>query len=137
MKKGILILRFLVAAILLQTLFYKFLGHEDSKYIFESISEYLLAHLGINISAEPYGRVGLGILELITAVLLILPRTVFYGGIMTVGLMLGAIMTHLLIIGVSVKGDNGLLFSLAIICLIGGSIVTCSSCKKILQKKTP
>jgi hypothetical protein len=51
------------AVILGQTLFFKFTGAPESKYIFTT--------LGI----EPWGRIGTGILELITVVLLLSPRT--------------------------------------------------------------
>ncbi len=48
-------LRIIAAAILVQTLYFKFSGAPESIYIF--------THLGI----EPYGRIGSGIVELITA----------------------------------------------------------------------
>jgi putative oxidoreductase len=63
MKKHIpLILRIIVAVILIQTLRFKFTAHPDSVYIFE------------NVGLEPYGRIGIGFLELIASILLLVPK---------------------------------------------------------------
>ena len=111
MKKYIERITSLVAAvILLQTLYFKFTGAPESVYIF--------SQLGV----EPYGRIGLGIVELITAVLLIIKRTSFVGALMGVGIMSGAILSHLFVLGIVVQDDGGTLFGLAILvftmCLI-------------------
>jgi hypothetical protein len=96
-----------VAVILLQTLFFKFTGAEESVYIFQTVG------------AEPWGRIGSGVLELMAAVLLLIPASAPYGAILTVGLMSGAVLSHLTILGIEVKGDGGLLFGLALVCLAG------------------
>lgn len=95
--------RLTATIILLQTLYFKFTGAEESVYIFST--------LGI----EPYGRIGSGIVELIAAVLILIPRTTLLGAIMGAGVMLGAIFSHLFILGIEVKNDGGELFTLAII----------------------
>jgi hypothetical protein len=100
------ILRLTVAVILLQTLYYKFTAHPDSVHIFSA--------LGV----EPYGRIGLGVIELITAILVLWPRTQLYGMILSLGIISGAIFSHLLVLGVNVQNDGGGLFTLAIIVLI-------------------
>ena len=80
MKKYIERITSLVAAvILLQTLYFKFTGAPESVHIF--------SQLGV----EPYGRIGLGIVELITAVLLIIKRTSFVGSLMGIGMMTGSL----------------------------------------------
>jgi putative oxidoreductase len=104
-----LILRITVAVIFIQTLYYKFTAHPDSVYIFTS--------LGV----EPYGRIGLGIIELITAILLLIPRTKLAGIIISLGIISGAIFSHLLVLGINVKGDGGKVFELALIVLIASS----------------
>lgn len=104
-------LQVLVAVILLQTLFFKFTGAEESVYIFTTVG------------AEPWGRIGSGVLELIAAAMLLTPALVAYGAILTVGLMSGAILSHLTILGIDVKGDGGLLFGLAVTCFIGSLAV--------------
>jgi hypothetical protein len=91
-----------VAAILLQTLYFKFTGAEESVYIFST--------LGV----EPWGRLGSGVLELVAAVLLLVPATAPFGALLTMGLMAGAIGSHLTILGIEVRGDGGLLFGLAL-----------------------
>lgn len=100
----------LAAIILLQTLYFKFTGAPESVYIFEQLG------------AEPYGRIGLGVVELITAGLLIVKRTSFLGGLLGLGIISGAILSHLFVLGIEVQNDGGTLFILAltvfILCLI-------------------
>lgn len=105
MKSGMFfwILRIVVAVILVQTLYFKFTASEESVYIFSS--------LGI----EPYGRIGTGIAELITVILILIPRTSLLGAVMGCGVMLGAIFAHLFVLGIEVKNDGGTLFILALI----------------------
>ena len=103
MNKNILfVLRLILAVILLQTLYYKFGGHEVSIYIFTT--------LGL----EPYGRIGIGVMELIASILILLKRTSWAGALLTVGLMAGAIFSHLTQLGIEVKGDGGQLFYMAV-----------------------
>src|SRR5204862_7865672 len=94
-------LQIIIAVILFQTLFFKFAGAEESKYIFST--------LGL----EPWGRIGSGVVELIAVILLLIPRTVPYGAILALGTISGAIMSHLTKLGIVVKNDGGLLFILA------------------------
>lgn len=91
------------AIILVQTLFFKFTGAEESVYIFTKVG------------AEPFGRIGSGIVELIAAILLFVPRLTWLGATLACGVMAGAIMSHLTILGIDVLGDGGLLFGLACI----------------------
>jgi putative oxidoreductase len=98
------IFRIVIAVILLQTLFFKFTGAEESKYIFTTL-------MGEN---EAFGRIGSGIVELLAVVLLFIPQTVWLGAVLALGTMSGAIFSHLTRLGISVKDDGGLLFGLAI-----------------------
>ena len=72
---------------------------------------------------EPWGRIGSGVLELIAALLLIVPATASIGAIVTMGVMAGAILSHVVVLGIDVKGDGGLLFGLALAAFIGSAIV--------------
>lgn len=99
-------LRIFAAGILLQTLFFKFSGAEESIYIFSKIG------------MEPYGRIGSGIGELIAAVLILIPKTSWIGALLASGIMTGAILSHFFVLGIAIKGDGGLLFVLAIIVLL-------------------
>ncbi len=101
-KSILLVLRYAIAIILLQTLRYKFLAHPDSVYIFST--------LGI----EPYGRIGVGILELIASILLLFNKKSWLGALLATGLMAGAIVSHLTQLGIEVKGDGGTLFYMAV-----------------------
>lgn len=98
------------ALILLQTLFFKFTGAPESKYIFEK--------LGV----EPWGRVGTGMAELVAAILLLWPRYAVIGATFSAALMCGAIGSHLTKLGIIVLGDHGLLFALAVT-VFGASII--------------
>jgi putative oxidoreductase len=100
------LLRIAAAVILLQTLYFKFTGHPESVELFTK--------LGV----EPWGRIGTGIIELITAVLLLIPSTVFIGAALGIGLMSGAILSHIAVIGIESKGDGGQLFILAIVVFV-------------------
>lgn len=100
--------RIVAAVILLQTLFFKFSGSAESVYIFTKLG------------AEPWGRVVSGLVELFAAVLLLFPRTAWAGGLLAAGVMIGAIGSHLTRLGIVVKDDGGLLFSLALIVLACG-----------------
>ncbi|OEJ98762.1 DoxX family protein [Flavivirga aquatica] len=112
MKKYIpLILRVIVAAILIQTLRFKFSAHPDSIYIFEKVG------------LEPYGRIGIGIIELIAGILLLIPKTVWIGATLTLGVIGGAIMMHLTQLGIEVNNDRGLLFTTATITFILSAII--------------
>ena len=94
--------RIVAAIILLQTLFFKFTAAPESVYIFT------------RVGAEPWGRIGSGVVELIAAVLLLTPRFVWLGAILALGVMAGAIESHLTLLGIEVQGDKGLLFGLAV-----------------------
>ena len=104
-------LQLLAAAILVQTLFFKFTGAEESVYIF--------SRLGV----EPAGRIGSGVVELIAAVLLLIPATVTAGAALSLGVMSGAIVSHLTVLGIEVMGDGGLLFGLALTVLVSAAVV--------------
>jgi putative oxidoreductase len=105
------VLQIVVAVILLQTLFFKFTGAAESVYIFSALG------------AEPWGRIGSGVVELIAAVLLLVPTTVTIGAVLAFGVMVGAIMSHLAVLGIEVQGDGGLLFGLALTVFVGSAIV--------------
>ena len=105
------VLRIIAALIMLQTLYFKFTGAEESVYIF--------SQLGM----EPWGRIGTGILELIASILILYPKTTFLGSVLAIGLMLGAIGAHFVKLGVVVKNDGGQLFIYALIVLVSSIIL--------------
>ena len=105
------VLQIVVSVILLQTLFFKFTGAPESVYIFSTLG------------AEPWGRIGSGVVELIAAVLLLVPATITIGAVLSLGVMVGAIMSHLTVLGIEVQGDGGLLFALALTVFIGSAVV--------------
>jgi uncharacterized membrane protein YphA (DoxX/SURF4 family) len=122
MKKYLLpILKIVAAVIMLQTLFYKFSGAQESVELFTKLA-------GEN---EAYMRIGTGILELIASILLFVPKATWLGALMTIGLMSGAVMGHLTKLGISHNNDGGLLFGAAIFILIVGLVVLFKELKNI------
>jgi putative oxidoreductase len=103
------VLQLAVAGILLQTLFFKFTGAAESVYIFKAVG------------AEPWGRIGSGIVELIASVLLLVPPAAPIGALLTMGTMAGAIVSHLTVLGIVVMDDGGLLFGLALTAFISSA----------------
>lgn len=90
--------------ILLQTLFFKFTGAAESVYIFRT--------LGL----EPWGRIGTGIIELVASALILYTPTVAIGALLALGVISGAIVSHLTQLGIRIEavGDKGELFALAL-----------------------
>lgn len=103
--------RVVAAIILLQTLYFKFGGMAESVYIFSK--------LGV----EPWGRIGSGIIELIAAILILIPRTSWIGAGLGLGVMVGAILSHLTVLGIDVLDDGGYLFFLAIVVAISCLVI--------------
>lgn len=101
----------IAAVIMLQTLYFKFTGAPESVYIFSKLS------------MEPWGRIGAGVMELISSVLLLFNATVWLGAVLAIGVMAGAVLSHLIILGVEVQGDGGYLFVLALIVFLASTVV--------------
>lgn len=115
------VLRIIPALILLQTLFFKFTASEESVYIFSQIG------------MEPWGRIGIGVFELIASILLLWPRTTLMGAMLGAGLMSGALFFHFTKLGIEVKGDGGLLFTYAIVVMICCILLIIIHRKQILK----
>ncbi len=113
------IIKLTAVIILLQTLYFKFTGAEESVYIFQT--------LGI----EPFGRIGSGVVELIASILILIPRTTLLGALLGLGTMLGAIFSHIFVLGIEVKNDGGTLFVLAVITLISCLLLVFTERNKI------
>jgi putative oxidoreductase len=111
--------RIAIAVILLQTLYFKFTGHPESVALFSK--------LGV----EPWGRIGTGVIELIAGVLILIPATALIGAGLSLGLMAGAIASHLFVIGIESDNDGGQLFMLAIIVLALSLVVLAIRRKEI------
>lgn len=111
--------RIVGAIIMIQTLYFKFSGAEESVYIFSTI--------GI----EPWGRIGTGVLELIASILLLINATAWMGALLGLGLMSGAMLTHFTVLGIVVQGDGGYLFLLATMVWVCCCIVLVDSRQRI------
>jgi uncharacterized membrane protein YphA (DoxX/SURF4 family) len=114
-------LRLIAAYILLQTLRFKFLGLPESVYIFTKVG------------MEPWGRIGSGVVELIAAILLLIPRSTAFGALFALGTMSGAIFFHLTTLGIDVQGDHGQLFYMAIITWLCSAILLFVNKAQILR----
>jgi len=105
------ILRLTAAAILVQTLYFKFTAQPESVYIFTQLG------------AEPWGRIASGVVELIAAVLLVIPSRTWMGAALAMGTMAGAIFSHLGKLGIEVQGDGGQLFGLALLVFLCSAVL--------------
>ena len=103
--------RVVAAGIMLQTLYFKFSGAEESVYIFTTVG------------MEPWGRYMVGVFELIASALILIPAVSWVGAGLAVGLMTGALGMHLTILGISVKDDGGYLFILALVVALCSAVV--------------
>lgn len=105
-----------VAVILAQTLVFKFTYAPETRYIFEPRGGRPAATL-------------VGLAELACVVLLLVPRTAAVGAALSLGVIGGALFTHLTALGVEVnnpdtgEGDGGLLFGLAVAVAAGSTVV--------------
>lgn len=105
------VLQLTVAGIFLQTLFFKFTAAPESVEIFTKLG------------MEPWGRLGSGAAELLAAILLLWPRFVSLGAALALGVISGAIMSHLTVLGISVRDDGGLLFGMALLVFAASAAV--------------
>ncbi|MBL0744951.1 DoxX family protein [Chryseolinea lacunae] len=103
--------RVVAALIMLQTLFFKFSASAESVYIFTTVG------------MEPWGRIAVGVFELIAAVLLLVPATAWLGAGLGLGLMIGALGMHFTLLGIEVQGDHGYLFTLSLIVAVCSAFV--------------
>ena len=113
--------RTIAAFIMLQTLYFKFgLGGEEalleSQNLFSAVALFLLG----SSDFEWVLRVGTGIGELLASILLFVPRYTRLGALLTIGVMFGAVMSHLIILGIEVAGDGGFLFGMALVAMLCG-----------------
>ncbi|MBX2945201.1 MAG: DoxX family protein [Cyclobacteriaceae bacterium] len=113
--------RLIAAIIMLQTLYFKFTASEESVYIFTTVG------------MEPWGRYGTGIAELIASVLLLVNATAWLGAVLAFGIMAGAIVMHLTVLGVEVKGDGGQLFIYALLVLVSAGYILLKNKKEIIS----
>ena len=90
---------------------FKFTAHPDSVYIFSKVG------------LEPFGRIVIGILELIAGMLLLIPKSVWVGATLSLVIIGGAIIMHLTELGIKVNNDGGILFVTAIITFLLSAII--------------
>lgn len=103
-------LKIVAALIMLQTLYFKFSAAPQS------------VHLFTILGMEPWGRIGIGSLELVASILILIPRTTGFGALMGVGLMAGAIFFHITKLGIEFDGDY-VLFIYAVITFVCSGIL--------------
>lgn len=113
--------RLVAAVILLQTLYFKFTASPESVFIFTTVG------------MEPWGRIGVGVAEAIAGVLLLVTPTAWWGAVLSLGLMAGAIGMHFTVLGIEVQGDGGYLFFLALIVALCAAFVLWVDQQKILE----
>lgn len=110
--------RIIATVIMVQTLYFKFTGAPESVYIFSQVG------------MEPEGRIATGIAELLASVLILIPKTSLIGASLALFIMIGAIATHISILGIEVMNDGGRLFIYAIIVALASFYIILKYTKK-------
>ena len=96
---------------MIQTLRFKFTANPDSVYIFSKVG------------LEPNVRIIIGVLELISAIMLLVSKTVWAGALLTLGIIGGALVMHLTKLGLEINNDGGILFITAVVTFILSSVI--------------
>jgi uncharacterized membrane protein YphA (DoxX/SURF4 family) len=122
------IFRAVPSIILLQTLPYKFSGAQESKDLFAKLTTGALG----NPDFEAFARIGTGIVELMAAILILIPKCNSKGALLTAATMLGALISHFAFIGF--EGSHGKLAGMAAIALICATILIIKGPKRASLK---
>jgi putative oxidoreductase len=105
------IARIVATIIMVQTLYFKFTAAPESVYIFTTVG------------MEPWGRIGIGVLELVASILILITATAWLGAGLAAGMMAGAIGMHVTLLGINVQDDGGQLFLYAVAVLISSLFI--------------
>ncbi|MBR0646251.1 hypothetical protein [Plastoroseomonas hellenica] len=98
---------------------YKLTGNPGSVHLFTVLTDWLGFH-----GHEKVMRIGVGIMEMVAAVLVLIPRTQGLGGLLAMGVMSGAIFFHVVSpLGIDPYGDGGVLFREACVTWAAGLLV--------------
>ena len=98
MKKYLPIILWIIPALILaQTLYFKFSAASESVYIFETLG--------------------------LAAILIVIPKTAWAVATLALGMISGAIVSHLTQLGIEVQGDDGYLFFLALVVFVTSAAV--------------
>jgi len=118
-----IIVRIIIAVIYLQTLYFKFSAQPESVYIFKKLGY------------EPYGRIGSGIMELLIAIIILISRTKILGALLSIFVIIGALFSHLFILGIEINNDGGMLFILGFIVFLLSFLVLFLHKNQLFQQK--
>lgn len=87
-----------IAFVFLQSLAFKFSGSIETVIIFNTLGDWMAGLPVLSIIAEPFRNYGgwvIGLTELVASGLVLWPRTRFWGALLALGVMSGAIFFHL------------------------------------------
>ncbi|MGI9293232.1 MAG: hypothetical protein ACR2PS_04550, partial [Pseudomonadales bacterium] len=112
-----------VVFVFIQSLFFKFTGSEETEIIFGTIGDWMAGIGGLAALAPAFAEYGgyvVGAAELVASILLLMPKTRFWGALMGIGAISGAIFFHLFTplgvdrtIDAAGNTDGGVLFFMA------------------------
>jgi len=87
-------LRLFISFYLIQYSFVKLSGRQSAIELFTTLD------------MEPWGRITIGILELLTVFLVLYPRTTVFGGLLGMASMAAVVFYHLTQLGIAINGDS-------------------------------
>ena len=112
-----------ICFVFIQSLFFKFTGSEETVIIFSTIADWMRGIGPLEVIAplfEQYGGIAVGSTELVACILLIIFATRFWGALLALGVMSGAIFFHLFtplgvnrVVNAAGETDGGVLFYMA------------------------
>lgn len=73
------------------------------------------------LGVEPFGRIGLGVVELLAGIAMLVPATRALGAGFVAALMMGALGSHVAVLGFA--GENASLAAMAVVILICSVVV--------------
>ena len=94
------ILQVIAAFILASAAYGKFVGMEPSLFVFEQLQ------------MGPSGRLVIGLIEALAALLLLTPNVPQLGALMGFGTMMGALIAHTTVLGLDTNGDGGMMVAM-------------------------
>lgn len=112
-----------VAFVFLQSLAFKFTGSQETVIIFNTLGDWMASLGFLAWLSEPFRNYGgwvIGLTELIASGLILWPRTRFWGALIALGVISGAIFFHLFtplgvdrVVDEAGNTDGGVLFMMA------------------------
>lgn len=142
---AVIVLSLFIAFVFIQSLFFKFSDAPETQHIFGTLDEWAasLGFGGVFAKNGIFSQYVIGGAELVASALVLVgafarkPLLAALGGLLSLGIMTGAITFHLFTpLGVEVQGDGGTLFVMACLVWVSGATLVVLH-RHALRRATP